>query len=350
MFATLREESGMQPIVRHAALAGAVVLAVAALQAQNARPPIIDMHMHAAAADSQGPPPMGMCAGRVDGFLPFDPAGSWPDVFMADFKKPPCPDPIWSPETSRELMERTFAVMKRYNVIGVASGPLTAQWKAALPDRIIPSLEFELGTPETPSPETVRSLLSGTDYRAFGEVTNQYQGREPGDAAFDPYLSIVEERDLPMSIHVGTGPPGSPYLAWPKYRARLHSPLTIEEMLIKHPKLRVSLMHAGWPMLDDLLAVLWTHPQVYVDVGIISYALPRAGFHDYLRRIVEAGFGKRVMFGSDQMVWPEALERAIQSIDSAAFLSAEQKRDIFYNNAARFLRLGQDEIARHRGR
>lgn len=67
-------------------------------------------------------------------------------------------------------------------------------------------------------------------------------------------------------------------------------------------------MHAGWPMLDDLLAVLWAHPQVYVDVGAIRWALPRAEFHRYLRRIVEAGFGKCVLFGSDQMVWPGALE------------------------------------------
>jgi len=103
-------------------------------------------------------------------------------------------------------------------------------------------------------------------------------------------------------------------------------------------------------MIDDLLAVMWTHPQVYVDVGIISYALPRAGFHAYLGRIVEAGFGQRVMFGSDQMVWPETLETAIQAVESATFLTAPQRRDIFYNNAARFLKLGEQEIARHHGR
>ena len=62
---------------------------------------------------------------------------------------------------------------------------------------------------------------------------------------------------------------------------------------------------------------------MYVDVGIISYAPPRAGFHYYLRRIVEAGFGKRVLFGSDQMVWPETVETAIQSIEQAAFLAPE---------------------------
>jgi uncharacterized protein len=103
-------------------------------------------------------------------------------------------------------------------------------------------------------------------------------------------------------------------------------------------------------MLDDLLAMLWTHPQLYLDVSVINWALPRPEFHRYLRRIVEAGFGKRVLFGSDQMVWPDALELAIESIKTADFLTPEQSRDIFYNNAARFLRLSEEEVAAHHGR
>jgi uncharacterized protein len=37
-------------------------------------------------------------------------------------------------------------------------------------------------------------------------------------------------------------------------------------------------------------------------------------------------------------------------IVEAPFLSEEQKRDIHYNNPARFLRLGAGEIARHHAR
>jgi len=44
------------------------------------------------------------------------------------------------------------------------------------------------------------------------------------------------------------------------------------------------------------------------------------------------------MLGSDQMVWPEAIGMAIEGVESAKFLSAEEKRDIFYNNAVRFFR------------
>ena len=223
------------------------------------------------------------------------------------------------------------------------------EWRKAAPDRVIPSVDLNF-EPQHRSVDEVRTALTTGGYRALGEVAIQYQGAEPGDPRFEPYLALAEQLDVPVSIHVGTGPPGAPYLGFPDYRARLHSPLLIEEALLRHPKLRVSLMHAGWPMLDDLLATMWTHPQVYVDVGAIGFALPLAGFHSYLQRIVEAGFGKRVMFGSDQMVWPEMIEVVIDRIEKAAFLTADQKRDILYNNAARFLRLSPQEIARHHGR
>ena len=92
--------------------------------------------------------------------------------------------------------------------------------------------------------------------------------------------------------------------------------------------------------LNDLKdELLYAHPQVYVDLGVISWILPRKEFHMYLRRLVEAGFGKRVMFGSDQMLWPQGLRIAIQAVETADFLTPAQKRDIFYNNAARFLRI-----------
>jgi len=46
------------------------------------------------------------------------------------------------------------------------------------------------------------------------------------------------------------------------------------------------------------------------------------------------------------MAWPATIGKAIKSVENAPFLTKAQKRDIFYNNAARFLRLSKDEIAR----
>jgi hypothetical protein len=163
----------------------------------------------------------------------------------------------------------------------------------------------------------------------------------------EPYWAVAEELDIPVGIHIHPGPPGSPYLGTPT--DGLHSPLRLEPVLRRHPRLRVYVIHAAWPQLDDMLTLLFTHPQVYVDIGGLAWIHPRADFYRYLRAIVEAGFGNRVMFGSDQMIWPQAIELALNAVNEAPFLSAEQRRAILYDNAARFLRLSEEDIARHRG-
>jgi len=51
------------------------------------------------------------------------------------------------------------------------------------------------------------------------------------------------------------------------------------------------------------------------------------------------------MFGSDEIVVPEKVGEAVESIEEAPFLTEEQKRDILYNNAVRFLGLESDKSA-----
>ena len=90
---------------------------------------------------------------------------------------------------------------------------------------------------------------------------------------------VAKELDIPVWIHVGTGPPGAPYLGFREYRARLHSALTMEDvLLLRHPRRWVYLRHAGDPFLDEFLALMYVHPQVYVDVGAIVFALHRPAF------------------------------------------------------------------------
>lgn len=311
--------------------------------------PIIDVHLHGGSISEWGvEPPVGICA-PFSHFRTRDPAQPYREFFGERYLKgPPCPEPVWSPESDAEVIRQTLDAMEQYNMIGVVSSSPddVAAWRAEAPERMISGIYFNLGTEDRPSPDSLRSLVATGAVEVFGEIGNAYAGIAPDDPRMEPYWALAEELDVPVAIHVGGGPPGEPY-AGHGYRARLESPLTMEEVLVRHPRMRVYLMHAGYPMLDDLLAVLTLHPQVYVDVGAIVYTLPPEEFYRYLRGIVQAGFGRRVMFGSDQMIWPQTIERSIAVVEQASFLSAEQKADIFYNNAARFLRLSEEEIARH---
>ena len=134
----------------------------------------------------------------------------------------------------------------------------------------------------------------------------------------------------------GVGPPGAPQL-YPDFLVQ--SPLRIEKVLRQYPTLRVYLMHAGYPFVDDLKALLYLYPQLYVGVGVLQIALPRNEYYRFLEELVISGFIDRIMYGSDQMNWPGAIEEGIKAINDAPFLNLEQKKAILYDNAVRFLRL-----------
>ncbi|MCX6555854.1 MAG: amidohydrolase family protein [Candidatus Aminicenantes bacterium] len=275
--------------------------------------PIIDMHMHAYPAEYMG-----------EVSVP-NPVTGKPSAATSD----------------EELMLATLKEMRRYNIVkAVASGPLeiVLRWKSAEPKRIIAGVYFDEVT-SLPDLERLRQHFMAGQLGVLGELVAQHVGLSLADPLFEPYLNLAEELDIPVGIHTGLGPEGTPYTCCPKFRVTYGNPVLLEEVLIRHPKLRLYIMHGGWPYLEETKAIMAIYPQVYADLATINWIIPREEFHEYLRGLIRAGLGKRIMFGSDQMVWPEAIGMAIEGIESAQFLSKEQKRDIFYNNAVRFLRL-----------
>jgi uncharacterized protein len=239
-------------------------------------------------------------------------------------------------------MKRSLSILQTRNVTGVASGPLAVvlKWKEAGGSRILPAIPFDPKSGR-PTVAELRQIAKSKHLYAFAEVAQQYEGIAANDPRMEPYYALAEELDVPIGIHMGPGPPGVTYFGAKGYRMRFSSLLLLEDVLARHPRMRIWAMHAGWPLIDDALATLYAHPQLYVDIGIIDWAFPRKDFYNYLQRLIDAGFENRIMFGSDQMVWPEAVSVAIDTIQSAPSLTADQKRDILYNNAARFLRMGQ---------
>lgn len=347
-----------------------VFVATAQLSAQTrsvparsqAIPPIIDMHMHAREAAHYGPTGIPLCA-PVSRMPRWDPRVP----FGADTTAPPlCDAPLVSPKTDAEVLRATVAAMERHNIFGVLGGTpeLVRDWDEAAPGRFFRALDLRFdrftaaaraatpaGAPLRWLPtDSVRALYQRGAFQVIAEVMNQYEGIAPDDPRLESIWALAEELDVPVGIHIGAGEPAQAYTGSPGFRARLQSALTLEEVLLKHPRLRVYIMHAGYPLLEDLLTLMFSHPQVYVELSMAINVERRPAFYRFLQGLVDAGYADRVMFGSDQMIWPQLIDAAVQSLNEATFLTEQQRRDIFYNNGARFLRLSEKEMARHHGR
>jgi uncharacterized protein len=250
------------------------------------------------------------------------------------------PHKIARPASDTALMNETIRTLRANNVVrAIASGfgmPTTDRYRSAAPELIVPAEMFG----GSGNVDSLRAHYKQGRIRALGEVLWQYDGISAADPAVDKFWALAEELDAPVGIHMGPGPPGEQFLG--SYRSVLSDPLQLEPVLVKHPNLRVWVMHAGWPMGDRMIALLYAFPQVYIDISVIDWYIPRAEFHSYLKRLVDAGFGDRIMYGSDQMLWPGAIPVSISAINSAAFLSDTEKRNILCDNAARFFRFAED--------
>jgi predicted TIM-barrel fold metal-dependent hydrolase len=277
------------------------------------------------------------------------------DVHMHCYDKDPRLDArVPNPVSGRALtatdgkahMLETVAEMKKYNIVkGMVSNyyDVALRWKAFDPNRFMTGYSFD--DPSTVDLDFLRREHQAGRLEVIGEVGLQYAGIAPNDPKLEPIFALAEELDIPVGLHLGLGPPNTPYQSNPKFRTSFGKPSLLEEVLIKHPKLRIYVMHAGYPYIEETVALMYVYPQLYVDVAVIDWVLPQAEFHEYLRRLVQAGNGERIMFGSDQMVWTDTLGMAIENINAAKFLSEKQKRDIFYNNAVKFFRLDKKDKA-----
>ena len=84
-------------------------------------------------------------------------------------------------------------------------------------------------------------------------------------------------------------------------------------------------MHAGYPMIDNMLTLLQANSHVYVDVAGLIWSYPIKEVNRYIERLVDAGFEDRVMFGTDQLIWPKLMAYSISIIQNADYLTPQQK-------------------------
>ena len=247
-----------------------------------------------------------------------------------------------APATDEDLRDESLAALRASGVVkAVVSGTadLVDRWVTDDPELLIPGLMIgnpPAGEPlDALAPDVIRQRVRSGATMVLGEMAQQYHGLSPSDPAVAEYLALAEELEIPVHIHTaGVG-------AWtPGFRSAAGSPLLLEPVLTRHPNLRMYVENAGYPFLDDMLAMLFQYPErLYVDVSTVIRIVPRAEFYRYLRTIIEAGYADRIMFGSDQVYWPQTIQTSIATIEEAPFLSEEQKEAIFYGNAVRFFGL-----------
>ena len=239
-----------------------------------------------------------------------------------------------SPQTFEAFNKEMRKMFRKYNIrYAIKSG---GKFDADLEQKMLQGYESN----NYPKFDTIqfKKLIGDKKIQVWGEFMPMFNGMTLADEVFDPYLRICELEGVPIALHAGQGPPNI-YKRYPKFRLALGDPLLIESVLIKYPKLQVYIMHAGIPFQENTLKLMATYPNVYADLGGVLQSYNKMHLtmaEEFLRKAKDYNMIDRVMFGSDCMYWPDELENSIKKLDSYDFLTEQDKRKIFYDNAFKF--------------
>lgn len=174
---------------------------------------------------------------------------------------------------------------------GHGANEYVTRYCAEAPDRLIPMGGVHPRFTEDAAAEVRRAAEAGV--RALkvhpphmGFAANAYLD------GLDGLRALYEEAQrlrLPVTIHTGTS-------IFPGARSRLGEPMTVDDVAVDFPDLRVILAHGGRPLwMEQAFFLVRRFPNVFMDVSSIP---PRSALR-YFPRLAE--IADKVLYGSD---WP----------------------------------------------
>jgi predicted TIM-barrel fold metal-dependent hydrolase len=116
---------------------------------------------------------------------------------------------------------------------------------------------------------------------------------DPGDPACFPVYELMQNRELPILFHTGSGPT--------QLSDRYSNPHLVDEVAVHFPELKIIMAHAGRFWYQETLTMMRRHPNIYVD---ISANVGKALGYGLLLALLSAakevvGGVDRVLFASD---------------------------------------------------
>ena len=173
----------------------------------------------------------------------------------------------------------------------------------------------------------VRRLEEAVKERGFigAHVYPHWFKTPPNDRIYYPFYAKCVELDIPIEIQIGHSAQ--------TYLPSVAHPMTLDDVAIYFPELKIVGIHIGWPWVEQAIAVALKHPNVYL--GTDAHA-PKYWDEKFIHFLRTRGKNK-VIFGTDYPIID--FMRSRREIEAHGF-SPEVQQKLLRENASRVFKLG----------
>ena len=151
------------------------------------------------------------------------------------------------------------------------------------------------------------------------------------ERVFYPLYEKCLELNVPVTIHTGVNYSLTRSMDFGR-------PIYLDTIACDFPDLKIVASHGGWPWVNEMVAVAWKHPNVYIETGAVSpryIGRPGTGWETFIQ-YGNTILKNQILYASE---WPLIPFEKIVREAEALPLKDEVKENYLYKNAARLLRL-----------
>jgi predicted TIM-barrel fold metal-dependent hydrolase len=228
-------------------------------------------------------------------------------------------------------IERAFLIATKCGRLGLpGSWHLPYEWVANAVKRHPQRFYGLAGLDPTEGMEGVRALERAVKDMGFigAHFYPHWFELPPDHARWYPFYAKCVELDIPVQLQVGQS-----LIYTPEQRLRsVGRPITLDPVACDFPELKLVGIHVGIPWTDEMIAMAWKHPNVYIGCDAHSPKYWPASFIQYINT-----YGQdKVIFGTDYPVLD--FKRTRDEIE-ALKLRPEPKKKLLRDNALRIYKL-----------
>ncbi|MHA1489072.1 MAG: amidohydrolase family protein [Promethearchaeota archaeon] len=179
--------------------------------------------------------------------------------------------------------------------------------------------------------DAVREIRRSHDLGLRGVAIRPFMFQiPPTHAKMYPIYSTCVELEIPIWFHLS--------INFSTYSMEVERPIHLDIVAQDFPELKIIAGHGGWPWVNEMVAVAWRNPNIYIDIA--SYMPKYIGMKgtgwEPLINLGNSVLQDRILFGSTWLFMGKSIKQLADGVMELP-LKEEVKKKWLYSNAAKLL-------------
>jgi predicted TIM-barrel fold metal-dependent hydrolase len=153
-------------------------------------------------------------------------------------------------------------------------------------------------------------------------------GLPPHHAKMYPIYSACVELDIPIWLHLS--------INYSTNTMEVERPIYLDVVAQDYPELKIIAGHGGWPWINEIVAVAWKNPNIYIDIAsyLPKYIATKGSGWEPLLHFGNNVLQDKILFGSTWLFMGMSIKQLAEEVIKLP-LKEGVKRKWLYENAAR---------------